>query len=165
MTKESIEKTVTVTVTEEACIVTLANELKNILQASKKQAIIDKTSLFIVKAFEHCKKHGDTSLFKKVFFIKVDNTTLYNKLGIAKYLEDNNVMFLYNVKKDSLKVFGEWKDIKETFKEYKERVKKEMEKEKASLSKEQALENLFNSKIKNMSKEELELFKVFLKNN
>lgn len=147
---------------EEQSIIAIANDLKNILQASKKQSVIDKTSLFLDKALQHCLKCGDTSLFKKVFFIKVDNSNLYNRLGLCKYFEEHDVCFMYNVKKDSLKIFGNWKDLSESFKDWKERIKNEQASIKASLSKEDSLKLKFENKVKTLKPEEITLFKLFL---
>lgn len=158
-TKETV-KTIKEQETNEKALLALANELANIKQASKQ--IQEKTSIFILKALEHCKKYGDTSIFKKVFFLKIGKVYLYNSLNLKNYFLENEVFFLYNVKKDSLKIFGNWKEIKESYKEYLERKRKEKQKERLSEKPEEKIERLFKSKIESLDKSELALLKVYI---
>ena len=145
----------------EQAIIALAKELAGIKQANR--LIIEKTNAFLIKAIEHCKKHGDTSLFKKVFFIKAGNGILYHAIGLKSYFEDNGVCFVYNVKKDSLRIFGEWKDIKETFKEYRERIKAERQAERLAEKPDEKITRLFKNKIDALTDAEKTLLKNYIK--
>lgn len=144
----------------EKALIALASELAGIKQATKQ--IQEKTSIFILKAIEHCKKYGDTSLFKKVFFLKIGKVYLYNSLNLKNYFLENDVFFLYNVKKDSLRIFGDWKDIKESYLEYLERKKKEKQASLLNESKEGKIERLFKSRIESLDKTELALLKAYI---
>lgn len=144
----------------EKALLALASELAGIKQASKQ--IQEKTSIFILKAVEHCKKYGDTSLFKKVFFLKTGKVYLYNSLNLKNYFLENDVFFLYNVKKDSLKIFGNWKELQESYIEYLERKKKERQALLLNETKENKIERLFKNKIESLDKTELELLKAYL---
>lgn len=146
--------------TSEKALIALANELAGIKQASKQVA--SKTSIFLIKAIEHCKKYGDTSLFKKVFFIKIGKVYLYNSLNLKNYFSEQSVYFEYKASKDSLKIFGDWKDIQESYLEYLERKKKERQALLLNESKEGKIERLFKSKIESLDKTELELLKAYL---
>lgn len=153
-------KTIDEQVLNEKALLALASELASIKQASKQ--IQEKTSIFILKAIEHCRKYGDSSLFKKVFFLKVGKVYLYNSLNLKQYFLENDVFFLYNVKKDSLKIFGNWQEINESYLEYLERKKKERQALLLNESKEGKIERLFKSKIESLDKTEMALLKAYI---
>lgn len=144
----------------EKALIALASELARIKQASKQ--VKEKTNSFLIKSVEHCKKYGDTSLFKKVFFLKIGKVYLYNALSLKAYFSEQSVYFEYNAKKDSLRIFGEWKELKESYLEYLERKKKERQADLLNESKESKIERLFKSKIESLDKTELELLKAYL---
>lgn len=139
----------------------LLKEIVSIRLASK--TVQDKTNTFLIKAVEHVKKYGDTSIFRKLFFLKVGKTYAYNTLNLKNYFEENGVCFVYNVKKDSLKIFGNYENIKETYLDYLERKKQERREELATETKEQKIERLFKSKIESLSESEKVLLKEYLK--
>ena len=145
----------------EKALLALAHELAGIKQASKQVQV--KTNTFLIKAIEHCKKYGDTSLFKKVFFLKIGKVYLYNALGLKTYFSEQEVYFDYKASKDSLKIFGNWKDIKETYLEYLERKKKEKQAERLSEKPDEKIARLFKNKIDALSDAEKTLLKNYIK--
>lgn len=152
--KKEIEKNIT-------GLETLLKDILSIKLASK--TIAEKTNIFLLKAFEHVKRYGDTSIFKRLFFLKVGKTYAYNTLNLKQYFEENSVCFAYNVKKDSLKVFGNYESIKETYLEYLERKKQERRLEIETETKEKKIERLFKSKIESLSESEKTLLKEYIK--
>lgn len=145
-------------------IVGLETLLKDILAVKlASKTIQGKTNTFILKAIEHVKKYGDTSIFKRLFFLKVGKSYAYNTLNLKAYFEENGVCFLYNVKKDSLKIFGDYENITETYLEYLERKKKERRLELETETQEKKIERLFKSKIESLSESEKVLLKEYLK--
>lgn len=132
-----------------------------VILKNNKQVIIEKTNTFILKAYEHFLKYGDSDIFKRLFFVRVGNTTLFNKLSLRAFFEYNDIIFVYNVKKDSLKLAytdpeKKGKPLNTSYTEY-----RAMPKE--SLTPEQKEQRLFE-KVASLTDEQKARLKAYLKN-
>lgn len=138
----------------------LQKDLLTILQNTK-EVKIDKTNLFIEKAYNHFLDYGDTSIFKKLFFIKSGKTTLYNRLGLRAFFEENSIAFSYNVKKDSLKIAyydteAKGKPLKVSYRDFMSN--------KPKLTKEEKEKRLFE-KVNNLTDDEKARLLAYIRNN
>ena len=93
--------------------------------ASKKDIFLNEMLMIAVKLWkEYRNKSGFLALFIRE----------YRLYPICKnYFEDNGVCFVYNAKKDSLKIFGEFTDDFPTYSEWKANKKVDEANEKAAL--------------------------------
>lgn len=136
-------------------VLALLHEIREILV--KKKQINEKTSTLLLKVHQHYIKYHDSDVFRKVFFEKVGGISAYAALGLKSYYEENGVCFLYNANKDSLKVFGDISEIKETFLEYKERVAKERQKALENESRQEKIEKTLTGLFKKYKIDDLKV--------
>lgn len=150
-------------------LLALASTLKTILENSKKANRVDLTNTFIIKAWSHYEKYGDSSIFKKLFFIRIDNSTLYNRLNLKAYFKSQGFDFDYNVKTDSLVIMKAMSknDCKllQTFKEYNESLENEKKKARLNESNQEKLARLYKARFDKLTKSDKAILITFLKNN
>lgn len=115
-------------------LVAIANDLANFINTRKN--FLDKSSDFIAKAIKVFLNYNDIDLLKKAFFIRVGNTTLYNKLQVVDYFDAFDICFKYNVKLDTLKVYGKenLKTIDKSLKQWKQQQQQQKKIDNASLT-------------------------------
>lgn len=141
----------------------LLNELQEIL--TKKKQINEKTNTLLLKVHQHYLKYHDSNVFRQVLFNKVNGISAYVALGLKRYYEENGVCFLYNAGKDSLKVFGDISEIKETFLEYKSRILKERQKALENESKQEKMNKTIDGLFKKYSIDDLKVLNKILSEN
>lgn len=143
-----------------AGIQALLKELNNIL--TKKKQINEKTNTLLLKVHQHYSKYHDSNVFRQVFFEKVNGIYAFIALGLKRYYEDNGVCFIYNANKDSLKVFGDISEIKETFLEYKARILKERQEALENESKQDKIEKTIDGLFKKYTIDDLKALNKIL---
>lgn len=123
----------------------------------------DKISDFLKLALSYFNRFKDKSFLISLFFKKVGNTTLYNKLNLKAYFMDNSCLIEYNVKKDKLFLIGDFESIKESFKEWKERTRKERKEESEKLTKKEKLIKSYKARFDGLDKESKKILIDLLK--
>lgn len=148
------------------------NQLENTLKELQKDLLkglefnrlkSEKISDFLKIAMGYFVKYKDKNFLKNLFFLKVGNTTLFNKLGLRQYYLEQEVVIEYNAKKEKLWIAGNFEEIKESFLEYKERMRQEQKEQNERLTKKEKLEKTYRGRFSVLDKESKKILMDLLK--